>query len=326
MPRVATVLSRVDRLGTLGARTGFTRNSYKITPGLYAVGSPDSDAPVIVTANYKLTFDAVRTTLPGQHLWLLVIDTRGINVWCAAGKGTFSAEEIAYQVQQTRLSEVVNHRRLILPQLAAPGVAAPRLKTLCGFRAVYGPVRIEDLPAFLRDDLPDSELARTVTFSLNERASLVPVEICMMWKPLAVVLLAALLLSGIGPALFSAREAVARGGQFALATFIAVICGSVVTPFVLPWLPFRQFWIKGLLTSAGGCLLLPALLPHRPLAGLIALCCWNLALGSYLAMNFTGSTPFTSLSGVESEMRRGLAVQLFLAALAIVLWLIAPFS
>ncbi len=78
------------------------------------------------------------------------MDTRGINVWCAAGKGTFSAEEVARMVDETRLAEVVDHRRLVLPQLAAPGVAAHRVKELCGFRVTFGPCRPADVPEFLR--------------------------------------------------------------------------------------------------------------------------------------------------------------------------------
>lgn len=166
---------------------------------------------------------------------------------------------------------------------------------------------------------------RSVTFTLQERVTLVPVEVCMMSKPLAVVSLAAVLLSGIGPEIFSAKAAVSRGGQFILATLLAVLAGSVVTPFALPWLPGRQFWLKGLLTSIlTALLLIPAFVEGNGQETL-ALGFWIMAAGSYLAMNFTGSTPYTSLSGVETEMRRGLKIQIPLAVAAIGLWLVAPF-
>ena len=89
MPRVATTASRRDLWGTIGARIGIIRRNYKIAPGLYAAGSPGPRSPVLVTANYKLSFDALRFCLGGVDAWLLVVDTRGINVWCAAGKGSF---------------------------------------------------------------------------------------------------------------------------------------------------------------------------------------------------------------------------------------------
>ncbi|SHO50282.1 CO dehydrogenase/acetyl-CoA synthase delta subunit [Desulfopila aestuarii DSM 18488] len=321
---MATALTLRDHLGTIGARTGFVRNSYKITPGLYAIGQPSPEDPVIVTANYKLTFDAVRSSLATQNLWLLVVDTRGINVWCAAGKGTFSTEEVAYQVRKARLTEIVSHRKLILPQLAASGVAAIRLKDMTSFRAAFGPLRIADLPRYLSGSIDDFEQMRSITFTAKERLVLIPVEVCMMYKQLALSILFVVLISGIGPDIFSARMAISRTWQFILATGLAILAGAVITPLALPWLPGRQFWLKGLSVSIFAGLIFTSL-SSSGVTATLALALWILAVGSYLAMNFTGSTPYTSLSGVEAEMRKGLPVQIGLAALALLLWLVAPF-
>lgn len=326
MPRVSTALSARDYAGSIGARTGFFRNDYKVTPGLYAIGKPSKESAVVVTANYKLTFDTVRTALSSLDLWLLVVDTRGINVWCAAGKGTFSTEEVAYQVQRTHLSDVVTHKTLILPQLSAAGVAAMKLKERCGFRGTFGPVRISDLPSFLENTAHTDEQMRSVTFTLRERAVLVPVEVCLIYKPLAIVLLAVTLISGIGPDIYSATTAISRGSQFLMATLLAILAGAVITPVCLPWIPGRQFWLKGLQTSLVAALYLGVHYPETlGTAATLALMAWVLASGSYMAMNFTGSTPYTSLTGVEVEMRRGLVVQTVLMGLAIILWLAAPF-
>lgn len=324
VPQVATTLTLRDHLGTIGARTGFVRNAYKITPGLYAIGRPSPESPVIVTANYKLTFDAVRSSLAALNLWLLVVDTRGINVWCAAGKGTFSTEEVAYQIHRTKLAEYVSHRKLILPQLSAIGVATMHLKHMTSFRAEFGPVRVTDLPRYLSGGVDDIEQMRSVTFTMKERLVLIPVEVCMMYKQLAVLILFAVLVSGIGPDIFSAKNAVSRSWQFILATGLAIIAGSVVTPLALPWLPGRQFWLKGLPVSALAAMLFAAF-SSSGFPATLALGLWIVATGSYLAMNFTGSTPYTSLSGVEAEMRKGLVVQIGLATLALLLWLAAPF-
>lgn len=123
---------------------------YQVPPGLYAVGNPDPAAPVLVSANYKLSFDRLRRELNGFNLWILVVDTKGINVWCAAGKGTFGTGELVRRIEQTRLSQVVTGRTLILPQLAAPGVAAHEVLQRSGFKVVYGPVRAADLRSFCR--------------------------------------------------------------------------------------------------------------------------------------------------------------------------------
>lgn len=73
---------------------------YTIDPGLYALGNPDESSPVLVTANYKLTFDRLRQSLPKLDAWVLVLDTKGINVWCAAGKGTFGTGEVKVYFQR----------------------------------------------------------------------------------------------------------------------------------------------------------------------------------------------------------------------------------
>ena len=57
----------------------------------------------------------------------------------------------------------------------------------------------------------------------------------------------------------------------------------------------------------------------------LALVLWTGAVASYLAMNFTGSTPFTSPSGVEKEMRRAIPVLAAGGVLAAVVWMAAPF-
>lgn len=325
VPRVATTLSFCDHLGTIGARTGFTRNDYKITPGLYCTGEPTQDAPVLITANYKLSFDALRKELSGISAWILAVDTRGINVWCAAGKGTFSAEEVAFQVQSSLLDQIVSHRELILPQLSANGVAGHEIKRLCGFKGRFGPVLASVLPEFLKNGTASEEM-RSATFSLRERAILIPLEICMLWKQLLVALTIFYVLSGISPEFFSFDMALDRSKVLLTATLISVLMGAAISPLLLPWTPFRQFWLKGALLGglASGFFLFQAN-PGLNLVEQIGLFLWITGCSSYLAMNFTGCTPFTSLSGVEKEMRRGLPFQITTTILALVLWITGPF-
>lgn len=326
VPRVKTTPGPRDLLGTLGARLGFIRSSYKVNPGLYGVGSPSTESPVLVTANYKLSFDALRTSLEGRDVWLLVIDTRGINVWCAAGKKTFSADEIALQIKRTSLDKIVAHRELILPQFAAVGVAAHQLKKKCGFKAIYGPIRAEDLPAYLDCGNQADEGMRSVTFSLRERLVLTPVEMVLTWKFFIPITLAFFIISGIGPDVYSVEAAWGRGLSATGATLAAIAAGALVTPCLLPWIPGRQFWFKGALTGGLiGLAYLSLFMQEAPILGQLGVFFWITAAASYLAMNFTGATPFTSLSGVEKEMRKGLPFQCIGAAVGIVLWLAAPF-
>ena len=123
IPQVSSFLAWADGLGAFKARWGIGRKHYTIDPGLYALGTPNGQSPVLVTSNYKMSFDRLRQALPGRNSWILVLDTKGINVWCAAGKGTFGTAELVTRIESSSLTQIVSHRELILPQLGGAGVA-----------------------------------------------------------------------------------------------------------------------------------------------------------------------------------------------------------
>ena len=326
VPRVRTKLTSFDHLGTLVARLGIKRDQYKIAPGLYCVGNPDQDSPVLITANYKLTFDSLRQELTTLDAWLLVLDTRGINVWCAAGKELFSTREVVNRVKQTRLDKVVRHSQLILPQLGATGVSAHQVKKESGFKVIWGPIRAKDIQHFIAAENRLDKSMRQVTFSIKERTVLIPVELSHLPKPTFWVLLAVFLLSGIGTNLFSLDDAWYRGLMALTAYAGGILAGAVAAPILLPWLPGRAFALKGALTGMVGGLAVVLLFK----SGLIwletmALLLIAVAISSYLTMNFTGSTPFTSPSGVEKEMRRAIPLQAGAIVVAIVAWVSAAF-
>jgi len=328
VPCVKTRLAHRDHLGTLQVRVGIGRNDYKVAPGLYALGRPDADAPVLVTANYKLSFDHLRSQMGGVDAWLLVLDTRGINVWCAAGKGTFGTQEVIDRVRLTALEKVVNHRKLILPQLGAPGVAARQVKKGCGFEVVWGPVRASDLPAFLAEGCIAEEKMRRVTFTMGERMVLVPVELALARKPLLWALLVLFLISGAGPHFFSFAAAWGRGLLAATFCLAGILAGCVAVPFLLPWIPGRAFAFKGALAGlAAGLAVVPGVgaSAHVTMMSAAALVTLATVVSSYVAMNFTGTTPFTSPTGVEKEMRRAIPLQLGAVLLAVGLWIGAAF-
>ena len=321
VPRVHSRIGSRDLLGRWGVRWGIGRNHYRVVPGLYALGAPDGNAPVLVTANYKLTFDVVRRDVSGLDVWILVLDTRGINVWCAAGEGTFGTEEVIRRVTESRLAEVVRHRRLILPQLGAPGVAAHEVRKGCGFSVVYGPVRAREIRSFLEAGMKASPAMRKVVFPTMDRLVLTPVEITGLLRPAGWAAVGLFLLAGVGPGVFSLGAAWDRGFAAVAALAAGILAGAVVTPVLLPWLPGRAFSVKGGL--AGGVLAACAVMWERgalEAPSALALLLAMSAVSSFVAMNFTGATPFTSPSGVEKEMRRALPVQAGLTVLAGLLW------
>lgn len=315
VPRVGPELSLGDRLNGCKVRWGWGRYDYTVVPGLYALGRPDADSPVLVTANYKLSFDALRRELKGQNLWLLPLDTNGINVWCAAGKRTFGTETLARAVRSCELAKLVKHRTLILPQLGAPGVAAHAVKRLTGFTVAWGPLRAADLPAFLAAGGRVRPAMRRVEFPLRQRAALAPMELMPALKyalPLAVLMVA-------GSWLLAADGRWGPGLFMAGALIWAALAGAVAGPLLLPWLPGRAFSAKGL---GLGMLAAAIYLAVWPAAVLSAWAAFFLILAvcSFLVMNFTGSSTYTSLSGVRREMRRYLPWQALGAALALGLW------
>jgi hypothetical protein len=158
------------------ARMSWRRGEHHVSPGLYSIGHPGPDSPVLVSSNYTLSFDALRGALTGVDAYILVINTFGINVWCAAGKRTFGTEEIVERIETSELARVVRHRTIILPQLGAPGVAAHKVKKESGFKVEYGPVRAKDLPEYLKTHKTTPAM-RLVRFGFFDRLVLTPVEI-----------------------------------------------------------------------------------------------------------------------------------------------------
>jgi acetyl-CoA decarbonylase/synthase complex subunit gamma len=326
LPQVSSALSWQDHWGTIKARFGVFRMDYSVAPGLYALGNPHDNSPVLVTANYKMSFDRLREALPGRNIWILVLDTIGINVWCAAGKGTFGTEELVRRIKSSGLSSIVKHRKLILPQLGAPGVAAHKIAKLSGFKVQYGPIRAEDLPAYLDAGSKATAQMRIMTFPLKERAVLIPIELMEALKPFLIIAPILLIISGvIGPAGFWANAS--SYGFFAvLALLSAIASGAVFNTLLLPYLPGRAFSVKGLSIGIVIALILLYLrnINLQAWPGRIETLSWLLiipAISAFLAMNFTGGSTYTSLSGVKKEMRWALPLQIAAIAVGIVTWI-----
>jgi hypothetical protein len=298
---------------------------YKVDPGLYALGTPDQESPVLVTANYKMTFDHLREALPGRDAWILVLDTKGINVWCAAGKGTLGTEGLIGRIESSGLPRIVAHRNLILPQLAGPGVSAHLVKRESGFRVIYGPVRAEDLPAFLEAGLKATPEMRLKTFTTRERVVLIPVELVGALKVAILVLPIIFLIDSLWRPGGFGSHGLSHGLSSVLAILTGILAGAVLTPLFLPWLPGRAFSLKGLIP---GVLATLGFMMFRggswgTGSGRLEIMAWAVlipALSSYLAMNFTGSSTYTSLSGVKKEMRWAVPLEIGAGMLGLGLW------
>jgi len=297
----STKLTTKDVLDAWKVRWGIGRMSSTVEPGLYAVGKPNNESPVFVSANYKLTFDTLRKNLDGLDFWLLILDTKGINVWCAAGKGTFGTDELVQRIESAELSKHVSHKRLVLPQLGATGISAHEVKKQSGYEVKYGPVRASDIKEYIAAGYTATKEMRTVRFDLWDRLVLTPMELIPALKYTLPVSGVMLLANRIAVIPFDKADMLSSAG--------AVLAGSVLTPALLPYIPGKAFALKGWLMGLGctaGILGLSGKLKKG--SGLLSAGSLLLfpAISSFLAMNFTGASTYTSPSGVKKEMEKAL--------------------
>jgi hypothetical protein len=287
-----------DRFGACKVRWGIGRKNFMVPPGLYAIGNPTAADQVVVTANYKMSYDIVRSVLAGRNVWLLILETYGINVWCAAGKGTFDTGELVRRIASSRLAEVVSHRRLILPILGAPGISAHEVARRSGFSVSYATIRASDLPKYLDNGMETTPAMQEMNFTFYDRLVLIPVELVLALKSVVFVGIAAFLLACL-------LGGVTAGFTAFYAYLGAVLTGIVLGPLLLPWLPSRSFAVKGAFAGMAWSGLFYLLAGGhawgRPLTAAIFLALP--AVSAFFTLNFTGCSTFTSRSGVKKEMR-----------------------
>jgi hypothetical protein len=247
-------------------------------------------------------------------------------VWCAAGKGTFGTKELVFRISETQLGSIVNHKRIILPQLGATGVAAHKVKEETGFKVIYGPVRAKNIREFVANDYKATPEMRKVNFNLGDRMKLIPVE--LVYGKYYLILIPALffILAGFSVKGFSVDLSWVNGGRAILNLGVAYLAGCVLTPIFLPVIPFKSFSLKGLVL--GWLMALPLLYFNLLGTNIFEIISWFLIMGgisSFLGMNFTGSSTFTSLSGVQKEMKISLPTQILGTALGLLGWIVTRF-
>jgi hypothetical protein len=325
--KISTSLTKKDILGGALIRLNINRNNYAIEPGLYAIGNPDENSPVIVSANYKFTFDKLRSELVNLNIWLLIIDTKGINVWCAAGKGTFGTQEILKRMRQTKLDTVVKNKTLILPQLGAPGVSAHTITKYTGFKVVYGPVAAVDIKEFFENGCETTPDMRKVKFNILDRAVLTPVETIQKIKYFPIVVLLFLLINFISMSNQSFLEIFNSSMINSIPYLIAILIGTVIIPIFLPIIPFNSFALKGvvvgLIWSVITIYFSSTFLYADSLMIMVSNTLLLTSITTYLGLNFTGSSTYTSFSGVLKETIWAMPIMIIASAIGVVLMIVS---
>ena len=139
--------------------------------GLYRFGKTDANSKVLLTCNLDLTVRRISKILKKARVncYLLVAPSKGINVWCAACGGHFSAESVISVIKTSGINNMVNHRTHILPQLSAKGVSVKKIREATGWNARFGPVHAKDIPSYIRDNLKKTREMSIVRFPIIER-------------------------------------------------------------------------------------------------------------------------------------------------------------
>ena len=260
--------------------------------GLRVLGNPGPGAPVFLTCNFDLTVRRVVQALEGVDCYLLVAPSKGINVWCASAGGILNAHSVTSVLKTSRIGDRVTHRRLVLPQLAAPGVDTALVQQISGWHCVFGPVNAEDIPAYLEANCQKSAEMRHVGFPLRDR-----LEMATMWAaPIS-------LLAGIPVVLLNAG---------ALPGLMSLIWGFSLLLFAL-YHPIKR-WVPGSV-GLGKTLVLAAVLAAGLAAYGVTLGEWRagtifgwgaaaIAVGALLGFDLEGSTPVDANATVVFWGRR----------------------
>jgi len=169
--------------------------------------------------------------------------------------------------------------------------------------------------AFLDQGLKATAKMRLKTFTTWERIELIPMELIGALKGGIIVIPILFFLSYIGKSGEGWVNALSHGYFSALSLLTAILAGAVLTPLFLPWLPGRAFSIKGLSLGFLFTAILMVFFWKDWITGTgrLEILAWFFlipAVSAYLAMNFTGASTYTSLSGVKKEMRLALPLEI----------------
>jgi ubiquinone/menaquinone biosynthesis C-methylase UbiE len=153
--------------GTLARAASWLDLPIAVPPAVYQLGRPGPDNPVLLTGNFLASVEAVRSAMVGRDAYLIVEDTDGWNVWCAADAGVFNAEKAAAEIELYGLDELVAAHRVIVPRLG--GRVHEPLTTLTGWQVSVGPIEARDLPLFLAQGMSPSMRSLERLYRLPER-------------------------------------------------------------------------------------------------------------------------------------------------------------
>jgi ubiquinone/menaquinone biosynthesis C-methylase UbiE len=316
---VESVLGQFPQLKTAYCIINGILTRKHVPPGVYKIGNPNKNSPVLVTANYYWTVNSVYNTLHRDDIdcFLLIIDSDGINVWCAAGGGHFTHTQILEAIQVFDLKDFIDHTSLILPQLSATGVDR-KVLSKSGWKPIFGPIDIKNVKSFLQTFTKNSETAK-IDFKIPFR-TLMGIQhaffiSCVMFLPLLLILG---LLAAIKIPLT----------LFWISVVIQLLILGVITNMLFIWVyPVfnftSSFFKKGLfvaiINSIVTVLYLISEVKTNSLYTIIFWVALVTMVSLFIVLDLAGNTPYTNHLDVESDLTLFMvpAIILFLIAVLI---------
>jgi len=122
-----------------------------VTEGIYEIGNPDENSPVLVTTNFALTYFIVSGEIEGSRVpsWLLIKDSEGLSVMTAWAAGKFAGDDVGMFVKKSGIMDKVKHTELIIPGYAA-AIAGDVEEELPGWKITVGPREAAHIAGFLK--------------------------------------------------------------------------------------------------------------------------------------------------------------------------------
>ncbi len=251
-------------------QTGFRLAPWPTESGLRQIGKPGPLSPVLITGNFDLTVRRVMRAMRGVDAWLVVAPSSGINVWCAASGGHLSTHQVVTALKTSGVAERVQHRRAILPQLAATGVIAREVERRSHWQVKFGPVYAGDIPRYLAQHEQKTDDMRHVRFGTRER-----LEMAVAWA-VPMMLLAAIPVLVFRPTW--------------LLPLIAMVWALAIAVFTIYDSLLGQSFVRLASVAALAPLALAAI-AGAGTAALIAAPLGGIVFSALLTFDYSGSTP-----------------------------------
>jgi acetyl-CoA decarbonylase/synthase complex subunit gamma len=121
--------------------------------GIYPIGNPTDNSPVLITSNFSLTYFIVSGEVESSRVpsWLLVLNTDGLSVLTAWAAGKFVGDLIGPFVKKSGIEEKTKMRKLVIPGAAAI-ISGDLEEELPGWEIAIGPREGAHIPAYLRQN------------------------------------------------------------------------------------------------------------------------------------------------------------------------------